>query len=157
MEIDVFVLVACPENSLLDSRDFYRPVVTPFELAVACSAGEGWTGSVELDFRALLPSVAEQLAAAPPTAAEVEEGSFSLITGTYRAAAGGAGAAAAGGGDGTVAVAAGAGAVATLPGAQFLASRTWGGLERRVGETPVLEAVEGRSGIASGYQGEGGE
>ena len=31
-EIDVFVLVACPENSLLESRDFLRPIITPFEL-----------------------------------------------------------------------------------------------------------------------------
>ena len=34
-EIDVFVLVACPENSLLSSRDFLKPIITPFELDVA--------------------------------------------------------------------------------------------------------------------------
>jgi diphthamide biosynthesis protein 2 len=61
-EIDVFVLVACPENSLLDSKvtfihlsirrtisycvcfdnpssfclkEYYKPIVTPFELALA--------------------------------------------------------------------------------------------------------------------------
>ena len=36
LEIDVFVLVACPENSLLDSQEFYKPVVTPFEMEIAC-------------------------------------------------------------------------------------------------------------------------
>ena len=53
MEIDIFVLVACPENSLVESQvvcvcvcvympcdvrvqEFYRPVVTPFEMEVAC-------------------------------------------------------------------------------------------------------------------------
>ena len=36
LEIDVFVLVACPENSLLDSRDFFKPVITPYELELAC-------------------------------------------------------------------------------------------------------------------------
>uniref|UniRef100_V5HM52 2-(3-amino-3-carboxypropyl)histidine synthase subunit 2 n=1 Tax=Ixodes ricinus TaxID=34613 RepID=V5HM52_IXORI len=29
-EVDVYVLVACPENTLLDSKEFFRPVVTPF-------------------------------------------------------------------------------------------------------------------------------
>jgi len=58
MEIDCYVLVACPENSLIDSKvrnfyhyyvgavtltsiainqEFYRPIVTPFELEIALS------------------------------------------------------------------------------------------------------------------------
>ena len=36
LEIDVYVLVACPENSLVDSHEFYKPVVTPFEMELAC-------------------------------------------------------------------------------------------------------------------------
>ena len=36
-EIDVFVLVACPEMSFIDSRDFLQPVVTPWELEMACN------------------------------------------------------------------------------------------------------------------------
>ncbi|KAL3216345.1 hypothetical protein MRX96_033143 [Rhipicephalus microplus] len=28
-EIDVYVLVACPENTLLDSKEFFQPIVTP--------------------------------------------------------------------------------------------------------------------------------
>lgn len=36
LEMDLFVLVACPENSLVDSQDFYKPVVTPYEMEVAC-------------------------------------------------------------------------------------------------------------------------
>ena len=41
LEVDVFVLVACPENSLLDSSQFYKPVVTPYEMEVACNR---WAG-----------------------------------------------------------------------------------------------------------------
>ncbi len=37
LEVDVFVLVACPESSLLDSSQFYKPVVTPYEMEVACN------------------------------------------------------------------------------------------------------------------------
>lgn len=58
MEVDCYVLVSCPENSLIDSKvcythflskqggetqakshwneqEFYRPIVTPFELEIA--------------------------------------------------------------------------------------------------------------------------
>ncbi len=33
-EIDVFVAVACPENSLINDKEFYRPVITPYEFEV---------------------------------------------------------------------------------------------------------------------------
>lgn len=55
LEIDVYVLVACPENSLLDSSEFYRPVVTPFEMEVACNKHREWSGEYITDFRDLLP------------------------------------------------------------------------------------------------------
>ena len=56
-EIDVYTLIACPENSLLDSRDFYRPVITPFELEVALNSNRQWTGDYTTDFRQLLPGI----------------------------------------------------------------------------------------------------
>ncbi len=34
-EIDIFVIVACPENTLIDSKQFFKPIVTPFELQLA--------------------------------------------------------------------------------------------------------------------------
>lgn len=55
LEIDVFVLVACPENSLLDSDRFYKPVVTPFEMDVACNGAREWSHEYVTDFRHLLP------------------------------------------------------------------------------------------------------
>lgn len=55
LEIDIFVLVACPENSLLDSSDFYKPVVTPFEMEVACNRNREWSKEYVTDFRHLLP------------------------------------------------------------------------------------------------------
>jgi len=54
-DIDIFVLIACPENSLLDSKEFFRPIVTPFEMELACNPVRQWTGTCELDFRQLLP------------------------------------------------------------------------------------------------------
>ena len=57
LEIDVFVLIACPENSLLDSSDFYKPVVTPFEMEVACNHNREWSNDYVTDFRSLLPGL----------------------------------------------------------------------------------------------------
>lgn len=34
-EIELFVLIAGPENSLVDSKDYLQPIVTPFELEIA--------------------------------------------------------------------------------------------------------------------------
>lgn len=57
LEIDIFVLVACPENSLLDSSEFYKPVVTPFEMEVACNKNREWSQEYVTDFRHLLPGL----------------------------------------------------------------------------------------------------
>ncbi len=40
-------------------------------------------------------------------------------------------------------------------GGEFLLERSWKGLEQKLGEMEVLDAVEGRPGIASSYEGEG--
>ena len=54
MEIDLFVLIACPENTLLDSSEFYKPVVTPYEMELACNTQREWTGDYVTDFSQLL-------------------------------------------------------------------------------------------------------
>lgn len=63
-EIDVFVLVACPENTLVDSKEFFRPIVTPFEMELAVKAAERqqrgqegveWSGKYVLDLERLVP------------------------------------------------------------------------------------------------------
>lgn len=43
----------------------------------------------------------------------------------------------------------------SLLAASFLAGRSWQGLEPKLGETPVVKAVEGRRGIAIAYEEEG--
>lgn len=54
MEIDVFVLIACAENTLLDSSEYYKPVLTPFEMEIACNRDREWTGDYPTEFRDLL-------------------------------------------------------------------------------------------------------
>ncbi|CAG9796884.1 unnamed protein product [Diatraea saccharalis] len=37
-EIDIYVMIACPENDLYSNRDFYKPIVYPYELEVALNS-----------------------------------------------------------------------------------------------------------------------
>ncbi|GAA5897950.1 2-(3-amino-3-carboxypropyl)histidine synthase [Sporobolomyces salmoneus] len=55
IEVECFVLVACPENTMIDSKEFLRPIVTPFELQLALTS-KAWTGQYILDFGELLSS-----------------------------------------------------------------------------------------------------
>ncbi|KAL7876251.1 hypothetical protein AOLI_G00112140 [Acnodon oligacanthus] len=156
LEIDVYVLVACPENSLLDSSEFYRPVVTPFEMEVACNKHREWSGEYITDFRDLLPGGSSHVEFPEPDEAANEEDTtdVSLITGALRTS--------------YLCPADGSSAPSSLvirnqtltvantnTAASFLAGRSWQGLEPKLGETPVEKAVEGRRGIAIAYEEEG--
>lgn len=105
MEVECFVLVACPENTLIDSKvrsplfatpltlmtdflssqEFLRPIVTPFELELALTS-KSWTGDYILDFTTLLAtSTFGQDFVDPNNTNTDEEGPvFSSVTGTYR-------------------------------------------------------------------------
>ncbi|XP_064311337.1 2-(3-amino-3-carboxypropyl)histidine synthase subunit 2 [Phalacrocorax carbo] len=156
LEVDIFVLVACTQNSLLDSSDFYRPVVTPYELELACNPAREWTGNYLTDFRDLLPGACAHVELPPAVPAAEAIPDISLITGEMRAthicnppapqlppsttlACR----------DQTRAL------TAISPAASFLESRSWRGLEQQLGQTPVSKAVQGRRGIAIAYEDEG--
>lgn len=86
-EIDVFVLVACPENSLLDARDFLRPIVTPWEMVLAVQAhGENevpWSGAYVLDLAHVLADVQATAADAAHDDDDDDRPHYSFATGTY--------------------------------------------------------------------------
>ncbi|KAA8579309.1 hypothetical protein FQN60_007099 [Etheostoma spectabile] len=141
LEIDIFVLIACPENSLLDSSEFYKPVVTPFEMEVACNKNREWSEEYVTDFRHLLPGGQSHV----PLADQQEDGDetdVSLITGALRSSSllSNEPAVSPWGSslvprNQTLTVA------NTNSAASFLAERSWRGLERRLGQTPVVKAV----------------
>ncbi|KAI5891539.1 diphthamide biosynthesis protein [Schizophyllum commune H4-8] len=161
MEIECFVLVACPENSVIEAKEFLRPIVTPFELQIALQAEPDWTGRYVLDFEQLL---AESKAAgeAPGTTngthtqEDAERPHFSLVTGKYKQARRfGVEEDTTDTTDGSSAVARSAGnALARLADSaalQHLQSRSYQGLEQRLGEDAPSLLEQGRSGIARGY------
>ncbi|KAF8757159.1 2-(3-amino-3-carboxypropyl)histidine synthase subunit 1 [Rhizoctonia solani] len=160
MEIECFVLVACPENSVIESKEFYRPIVTPFELEIALGADRSWTGEYILDFDRILSS--RKVDAVPDERDSDEDPdrpSFSLVTGTYRHAKRYIDPkdAVAGADSGGQAVAlrnnesALSQAIATA-GSEFLHSRSFQGLEQRLGQDEPAVLEQGRSGIAKGYE-----
>ncbi|ETE68404.1 Diphthamide biosynthesis protein 2, partial [Ophiophagus hannah] len=152
LEVDIFVLVACPQNSLLNSTDFYRPLITPYELEIACNPARTWTGRYVTDFRHLLPGACDHVLF--PEKTNIEP-SISLITGQLRSV------------DpslipdtepnsGTAVIC--RNHLQTVcqisPAASFLESRSWRGLEQQLGQTEVKKAIVGRRGIAIAYEDE---
>ncbi|XP_043941300.1 2-(3-amino-3-carboxypropyl)histidine synthase subunit 2 isoform X1 [Protopterus annectens] len=155
LEVDIYVLVACPENSLLDSSEFYRPVVTVFEMELACNKAREWTGEYITDFGDLLPGACSHV----PIPAEnpEDDGNYdvSLITGHLRSTHLPQ---AQPQNDSSCTAVAPRNEMLTVAephcSASHLASRSWKGLEQKLGETPVTKAVEGRRGIAIAYEDE---
>jgi len=159
MEIECFVLVACPENSLIESRDFFKPIITPFELEVALGPEGTWPSHYMLDFHEILDhamaSTEDEHAADARQESDEEKPSYSFSTGRYRTAkvfANG----------GHVSASDGAGALMirnsatalTIGGAgqvEFFQNRSFQGLEQRLDQDSPSVLEEGRSGIARGY------
>ena len=149
-EIDVFVVIACPENSIVGAKDFMQPVVTPFELDVALNKSREWTGEFSADFRDILPG-----SAGYKKFVRDAENDVSLITGQIRNAE-----VSDDSEETSKALATQDTAVSLLHvggGGQYLSERSWQGLEQKLGESSVAKAVQGRGGIAMSYEGEGGD
>ena len=55
-EIDGWVVIGCWESSLIESQDFWKPLITPFELGLALQGDSErvWTGEWSSDFQAIL-------------------------------------------------------------------------------------------------------
>ncbi|KAJ3129087.1 Diphthamide biosynthesis protein 2 [Nowakowskiella sp. JEL0407] len=187
MEVDCFVLVACPENSLLDTKEFMKPIITPFELHLALSSkDEIWnphTGNYITEFGSIVDQITADAAKlteentrkgssnAGKTLDEMEsdeEPEFSLVTGQYRAKDK-YGLHSSGGvvsrtvetpnADGTVMVRNNLKELSTFvmgsAAAEYLnMNRSFKGLEIDPENSEPSMVVQGRSGIAKGYEGE---
>ncbi|KAG0169489.1 Diphthamide biosynthesis protein 2 [Apophysomyces sp. BC1034] len=168
MEIDCYVLVACPENSLIDSKEFYRPIVTPFELEIALSRSKEWTGDYITDFSTLLPSLRTDGFTYDEEAEDAssdEEPHFSLVTGQYISSPFSK---VSGKNNGSteeqitsnltdLTLRSKETSITTLlnsTAGEYLRNRSYRGLEARTGEDEAGIIQEGLSGIARGYSGE---
>jgi diphthamide biosynthesis protein 2 len=173
-EIDVFVLVACPENSLVDSaaglgahdsRDFFRPIVTPFELLTAFK-GRQWTGEYVLNLGQVYEEV-QQLGTGDDGEQDSDTPHFSLVTGglisSRRNVASSDGTTGETGKElvqlehsqpGVVTVRSADGTLTRVmesAGAAHLATRSWRGLNQRIGMDEPAPLETGRVGRAQAY------
>lgn len=153
MEVQVYVLVACQENTLIDSTEFYQPVVTPFEMEIACNQAREWTGEYVTDFSQLLPGAAKHI---PMPDTLERETDVSLITGSLRSIRPWDDV---GLEDNNRAVVKREEALALVEhktAGESLSQRSWQGLQPDLGQTPVSDVIEGTRGIAASYTHEEG-
>ncbi|KAH9489805.1 Diphthamide biosynthesis protein 2 [Bulinus truncatus] len=155
-EVEVFVLVSCPESILFDQSDFYQPIISPLELEMACNQARQWTGDYSLDFNELLPGSAMYIESPDNKHTNSEFVDVSLINNRVRTL---------GMKDVTSLCEATVKDVdlsntnmtvstGVRNAGEFLAARSWKGLEQKLGETPVNKAIEGQHGIAASYDNE---
>lgn len=156
MEIDCFVLIGCPENDLFTSREFYKPLLSVYEVEMALNAAwndGGQAPGYSLAFRDVLP---EGRLFRDFAAVDASESDVSLVSGRVRNVKLDANSAGELSADGT------AGAVVLkrnhqLMGADAsgsggaLQNRTWTGLDAALGKHEPARIERGRSGIAMRY------
>ncbi|CAJ1955072.1 unnamed protein product [Sphenostylis stenocarpa] len=76
-ECDVFLYVSCAQSALLDSKEYLAPVITPFEAMIAFNRGSQWTGAYVMEFRDLINLPQTEVAD------QEEEARFSFLKGGY--------------------------------------------------------------------------
>ncbi|NP_001306098.1 2-(3-amino-3-carboxypropyl)histidine synthase subunit 2 isoform f [Homo sapiens] len=156
-EVDVFVLLACPLGALAPqlSGSFFQPILAPCELEAACNPAWPPPGLAPhlTHYADLLPGSPFHVALPPPESELWETPDVSLITGDLRPPP----AWKSSNDHGSLALTPRPQLelAESSPAASFLSSRSWQGLEPRLGQTPVTEAVSGRRGIAIAYEDEG--
>ncbi|XP_055110987.1 2-(3-amino-3-carboxypropyl)histidine synthase subunit 2 isoform X3 [Symphalangus syndactylus] len=156
-EVDVFVLLACPLGALAPqlSGSFFRPILAPCELEAACNPAWPPPGLAPhlTHYADLLPGSPFHVPLPPPESELWETPDVSLITGDLRPPPAWKSS------NDRESLALTPRPQLELaessPAASFLSSRSWQGLEPRLGQTPVTEAVSGRRGIAIAYEDEG--
>ena len=81
-EIGGWVVIGCWESSLIDSKEFYKPIITPFELELALRPDESrvWTGEWRADFEGVLEASERGLSDAPAQNVDDEAASGSGLS-----------------------------------------------------------------------------
>ena len=166
-EVDVYVLIACPESSLLDSKEFYKPIVTPFELELALNPERKWDGTYSSDFNDLLQRTKDSsneniitdgkvmhMNLPPETLEDGDEELpyMSLVDGKMKMLRHTDGDNEATNMHTEVVNYAEHASMTVRDASEYMNSkRTFKGLEQKLGETQPMKAVQGLSGIAQSY------
>ena len=154
-EIDCFVLVACPEHSLLENdRDFPTPIITPAECSMALGVTE-W-GQLDYSLNAedfLTYGVGQGEDSLDEYDEDEDAPYFNPVTGQYETSWVTRNNNKSDGDDMDLAALPGKGVLTTYrsAAADFLKQREYQGLQVQAGQTKVRVAAAGQQGIASNY------
>lgn len=146
-------MITCALNEVFDSRDFYKPIVTPYDIEAALNSSV-----TAIDFAYDYNDYLNRLGDIDDVKTNCNETDVSLITGKLRTNRGSEidnselvednrDSRVALKSEGTV-------ALNSNFGAGYLTERSWKGLEQNLGQSEVKLAEEGRKGIAQNYENE---
>lgn len=76
------------QGQILDSKEYFAPIITPYEAQLAFTPGKEWGEEYRLDFGSLLLSDERQQGRREDAGDEEEEPRFSLVDGLYHGALG---------------------------------------------------------------------
>ncbi|KAL5524260.1 DPH2 [Sanghuangporus sanghuang] len=163
MEIECWVWVACSEG-MVDSKDYLRPIVTPFELELVLQPEPEWTGKYIFDFEELLSKATldeDSEGGIENGGPDPDQPMFSLVSGKYRQAKRygdsskrNKNATESTNGSQELTVRSQDSALSKMADSaavQFLHARSYQGLDPRLGQDAPSILEQGRSGIARGY------
>lgn len=138
-------------NEIYDSRDFYKPIVTPYDVEMALNPNTS-----DLQFTYDYNKYLNNLDSISTLKMTEEETDVSLLTGKLRSNRPDVQSESEKtDSDSQIAVKTeGILALNSNFGAGYLSGRSWKGLEQNLGQSEVTLAEEGRNGIAQGYQNE---
>lgn len=144
-EVDVYCLIACPEQSLVDSKEYEKPIVTPYDIELALNKNRQWGEQYIIDYRELLEGSKGYVSFCPNDSFDM-----SLITGAIRTTENGDCTDT----DQTIATQNNENALLLYhpnSAARHFSERSWQGLEQKLGETAPSAVKPGRDGIPMSY------
>ncbi|CAJ0606840.1 unnamed protein product [Cylicocyclus nassatus] len=132
-EIDAFILLSCPFGIILDSSDYFRPILSMFEAEMALNPSKSWSGydKWSADFTSFTNDEVGCL--------DGDHTDVSLVTGRIRA------------GPAADSEAKNSGEILPYEKGDYFKSRTWRGLDADVRLDESTKVEEGRTGTALSY------
>eukprot|EP01080_Neovahlkampfia_damariscottae_P002607 gene2607-3567_t len=149
-EIDVYCLIGCGRNSIIDSKLYMKSIVTPFELQLALERGKEWDGSYATNFNSILNKATKD-----ETVIEEEETRYSLISGGLKKNVYSTNEPQLS--DDRQLFQSSSSLVEVKDSLSLLEKRSYKGLDSSIGETETAKIEQGRGGIAKLYGHEKGE
>lgn len=147
MEIDCFAFVGCPENNIYTSREFYKPLLSIFEVELALNPAwhEKYPDFYSVDFKEILPNGDYYR---NPKDIHVEEFDVSLVSGKVRSFKA---MTLENGNTGSLQVEKKHNQLMESSSSTTFQERTWTGLDPTLGQQEPAKITKGRSGIAIKY------